>query len=382
MTRLVDRLLERDKDGGAQDGLLWQLDAVRRHLRELPPDAPESAHLHGIADAVPVGPQAFSSLRLSLMAYAYFLEHEGRLEEALEVLALAVRTHGSDVPPADFAASALFAGRLNRLLARWNEASSCYMSAESAAERASDRVLTLRARLGRGAVLRGQGNLPMARSVVEVVIEAARAAGLRDVESMALMDLGSVCSIEGRRVESVQANYEAFRITEDALQRMRILGDLGVGLKEIGAPAAARVAFEIVVGARTSFLVRTNAVLELMELESGAGDRMAFERRRAEAEKVEGRMPPSMLADFHYKAGVGLARFGQLGRARQLLKAGQELAETHRLNAWYFRFERVLAGLTGCDLPTLEPPATPGLGDLPEVQEVAVGLREYAAAAT
>lgn len=93
-------------------------------------------------------------------------------------------------------------------------------------------------------------------------------------------------------------------------------------------------------------------------------------------------MPPSMLADFHYKAGVGLARFGQLGRARQLLKAGQELAETHRLNAWYFRFERVLAGLTGCDLPTLEPPATPGLGDLPEVQEVAVGLREYAAAAT
>lgn len=382
VTRLVDRLLERDKDGGAQDGLLWQLDAVRRHLRELPPDAPESAHLHGIADAVPVGPQAFSSLRLSLMAYAYFLEHEGRLEEALEVLALAVRTHGSDVPPADFAASALFAGRLNRLLARWNEASSCYMSAESAAERASDRVLTLRARLGRGAVLRGQGNLPMARSVVEVVIEAARAAGLRDVESMALMDLGSVCSIEGRRVESVQANYEAFRITEDALQRMRILGDLGVGLKEIGAPAAARVAFEIVVGARTSFLVRTNAVLELMELESGAGDRMAFERRRAEAEKVEGRMPPSMLADFHYKAGVGLARFGQLGRARQLLKAGQELAETHRLNAWYFRFERVLAGLTGCDLPTLEPPATPGLGDLPEVQEVAVGLREYAAAAT
>lgn len=382
VTRLVDRLLERDKDGGAQDGLLWQLDAVRRHLRELPPDAPESAHLHGIADAVPVGPQAFSSLRLSLMAYAYFLEHEGRFEEALEVLALAVRTHGSDVPPADFAASALFAGRLNRLLARWNEASSCYMSAESAAERANDRVLTLRARLGRGAVLRGQGNLPMARSVVEVVIEAARAAGLRDVESMALMDLGSVCSIEGRRVESVQANYEAFRITEDVLQRMRILGDLGVGLKEIGAPAAARVAFEIVVGARTSFLVRTNAVLELMELESGAGDRMAFERRRAEAEKVEGRMPPSMLADFHYKAGVGLARFGQLGRARQLLKAGQELAETHRLNAWYFRFERVLAGLTGCDLPTLEPPATPGLGDLPEVQEVAVGLREYAAAAT
>lgn len=382
VSRLVDRLLERDKDGGMQDGLLWQLDAVRRHLRELPSDAPESAHLHGIADAIPVGPQPFSSLRLSLMAYAYFLEHEGRLEEALEILALAVRTHGSDVPAADFAASALFAGRLNRLLARWNEATSCYTSAESAAERADDRVLTLRARLGRGAVLRGQGNLPMARSVVEMVIEAARAAGLRDVESMALMDLGSVYSMEGRRLESVQANYEAFRITEDALQRMRILGDLGIGLKEIGASEAARVAFEIVVGARTSFLVRTNAILELMELESAVGDRMAFERRRAEAEKAEGRMPPSMLADFRFKAAVGLARFGQRGRARQLLTAGLELAEGHRLNAWYFRFERVLAGLAGCEVPASEPSPTPGLGDLPEVQEVAVGLREYAAAPT
>ena len=253
----------------------------------------------------PIGPQPFAGLRLSLMAYAYFLEHEGRLEEALEVLALAVRTHGSEVPAGDFAASALFAGRLNRLLARWNEATACYMSAESAAERAGDRVLGLRSRLGRGAVLRGQGNLPLARAIVEVVIEAARGAGLRDVEAIALMDLGAVYAIEGRRVEAVQANYEAFRLTEDALQRMRVLGDLGIGLEEIGAVDGARIAFELVVGARTSFLVRTNALLELMELESSVGDRMAFERRRAEAEKVQSRMPPSMLTDYLLQGGRG-----------------------------------------------------------------------------
>jgi tetratricopeptide (TPR) repeat protein len=218
---LVDRLLGRDKDDAASDGLLWQLDAVRRHLRQLPPDLPESAHLLGISDAIPLGPQPFASLRLTLLAYGYFLEHEGRLEEALEVLALAVRTHGSEVPAPDFAASALFAGRLNRLLARWDEATTCYLSAESAAERAGDRVLALRARLGRAAVLRGQGNLPLARSTVEVVIQAARNADLRDVQAMALTDLGAVYAVEGRRVEAVQANYEAFRLTEDALQRAR-----------------------------------------------------------------------------------------------------------------------------------------------------------------
>ena len=58
-------------------------------------------------------------------------------------------------------------------------------------------------------------------------------------------------------------------------------------------------------------MVRANAVLELMDLESAVGNRMAFERggrmRRASRE----RMPPSMAADFHFKAGVGLARFGR-----------------------------------------------------------------------
>ncbi len=118
-----------------------------------------------------------------------------------------------------------------------------------------------------------------------------------------------------------------------------------------------------------------------MELESSVGDRMAFERRRAEAEKAQGRMPPSMMTDYYYKAGVGLARFGQIGRARQFLTAGLALAETHRLNAWYFRCEKVLANLTGCELREPEPATHPGLGELPAVRAVAVGLREYAAAA-
>ena len=381
VSRLIDRLLQPER-ADSREGFLWQLDAVRRHLRELPPDSPESAHLHGIVDAIPTLSQPAGSLRLSLMAYAYFLEHEGRLDEGLEVLGLAVRTHGSEVPAGEFAASALFAGRLNRLLARWTEATNCYLAAESAAERAGDRVLTLRARLGRGAVLRGQGNYPLARETVEVVIEAARAAELRDVQAMALADLGAVYSLEGRRVETIQANYEAFRLTDDALQRMRILGDIGLGLKEVGAVDAARLAFEIVVGSRTSFLVRTNAVLELMELESSTGNRVAFERRRAEADKARDRMPPSMLADLHYKTGVGLARFGQMARARHVLTAGMELSETHRLNAWFFKFEGVLANLHEWDTPQPAAAVPPDLEASPAVQAVAVGLREYAAAAS
>ena len=381
VSRLVERLLTNGNNVRAEEGLLWQHEAVRRHLRELPTDSPESAHLHGIAEAVSVTAQPRAGLRLSLTAYAYFLEHEGRLEEALEVLALAVRTHGAEVPDGDFATSALFAGRLNRLLARWMVATNCYLAAEAAAERVGDRVLGLRARLGHAAVLRGQGNLPSARASVEAVIKAAADAGLTEVQAMALTDLGAVYAIEGLRLEAVQANYRAFVLSEDALQRMRILGDLGIGLKEMGAVEAARVAFELVVDAHTSFLVHTNAVLELMELEAFSGNRIAFERRRAEADRVRDRMPPSMLVDLHYKAGVGLARFGQVARGRQLLLAGISLAETHELNAWYFRLEKVLEGLAGCEAPEPGTQSSSTADTLPAVREVAAGLREYAMAA-
>ena len=115
--------------------------------------------------------------------------------------------------------------------------------------------------------------------------------------------------------------------------------------------------------------------------ESGTGDRMAFERRRAEAERVRDRMPPSMLVDLHYKAGVGLARFGQVSRGRQLLLTALELSETHHLNAWYFRLEQVLANLGECEVPVPDRAAAPELSTSSAVQAVAVGLREYAAAA-
>jgi len=381
VVRVVDRLLTRDGGAAVQEGLIWQLGAVRRHLRELPADSPESAHLNGITDAVPVAPQPLSGLRLSLMAYAYFLEHEGRLEEALEVLALAVRTHGSDVPAADFAGSALFAGRINRLLARWTEATGCYHSAESAASELGDQVMVLRARLGMSAVMRGRGDLNQAERIARAVLDRAKELSLPEVEAMAYQDVGVALEAQGRRVEAVEAKYQAFLRTGDTLQRMRVLGDLGIGLAELGEYAVARLALEIVAESKSAFLVRTNAVIELMGLESATGNRLAFERRRSAAQALRDRMPPSMAADFLYKVGVGLARFGHLNRARDALARGLTLAETHRLNTWYFRFERVLQNL---DAREIREPALSTLGEpVPPaaVRAMEVGLREYASSA-
>ncbi len=379
--RLVDRLHEGATDDESREAFAWQVDAVRRHLSDLPAELPETAHLVGILEAVPPGGQAPIGLRLGLTAYAYFLEHEARLDEALDTLALAARCYGKEIPAGEFAAIALFAARLRRLQAQWSAANASYAAAEQAGRVTGDMVMVLRGRLGRGAVLRGQGNLPASRALAESVLRSAEELSLRDLQAMACADLGALLVMQGQFAESVQAKYRAFRLSDDEIQRMRYLGDLGEGLAQIEAYAPARTAFEIVIASQASFLVRTNAVLELMELESKVDNRVAFERLRAEADNVRDRMPPSMTADYLYKAGLGLARFGKMSRAREVLSEGLRCSEASGLNAWYFRIERTLqdlASVAAADTRAPKLPASTSLSELPAVQEVALGLREYA----
>jgi tetratricopeptide (TPR) repeat protein len=316
---------------------------------------------------------------MSLTAYAYFLEHEGRLDEALEMLMLAARTQGIQTAPVDFVAYALFAGRLNRLLARWDAASVCYRAAEDAAVEVGDSVAMLRGRLGLGAVDRGRGNLPLARATAEGVVREATTLRLQDAQALAYADLGVVYSLQGLRLEALEAHFQAFRLTHDPQQRMRTLGDVALGLYEIGAMDAARIAFQIVAHSGASVLVRANACLELMELESSVGNRVAFERCRGAAEEYRSRMSPSMSVDYYYKVGIGLGRFGQSARAREMLAEGLALAESHRLNAWFFKIEQALGELA--QQSEHQPTGHSEFSDAPAVRQIEVELREYAAAA-
>jgi tetratricopeptide (TPR) repeat protein len=382
VARLVDKLLALDSDEQQLEGFRWQLEAVRRHINELPADAAETAHLSGVVAAVPAQGKPTSGLWMSLTAYAYFLEHEARLQEALELLMLAARSQGDDAPLEDFAAYALFAARLNRLLARWESATSCYCAAEDAASVIGDSFSVLRGQLGRGSVQRGQGNFPAARAAAEDVLRQAVELRLPEAQAMAYADLGAVYGAQGLRLEALDAQYHAFRLSAETPQQMQALGNLAIGLSEIGALDAARLGFQIVIASTASIEVRVNALLELMDLESSVTNRVAFERYRSDAEEMKGRMSPRMSVDYHYKVGVGLARFGQAPRAKASLAIAIELAERHGLNAWYFKIEQTLGDLAERSAEQSQPRQASELSETPMVRKMEVGLREYAALAT
>ena len=383
VARLVDRRLTISDNPEDLQGFRWQLESTGKYLTELPSEEPEIAHVQGIVDSVSGDPEHRDAiLRMALVAYAYYLEHEGRFEEALEVLQLAGRTYRDGIPPVDGATMALFAARLNRMLARWEPANHSYSLAEQAGLESRDVNTVMLARIGKANVLRGQGNLPVSRRMLEQIIAETGSPELSDVYGRALSDLSVVLDRQGNLHEALLTRYRALLSLRDELQRTRVLGDLGVGLRTVGAYDAARQCYNMVLNSDTSFIIRTNTCVELMEMESAVGNRIAFERYRQETRTAEDRMPPSMAIDYRYKVGIGLARFGKEGRARAVLREALALAEEHRLNEWYFRVDRVLRNLVACqESPDLKTRAE--ASDMaPAVAEVSAGLRELVAAGT
>jgi hypothetical protein len=76
--------------------------------------------------------------------------------------------------------------------------------------------------------------------------------------------------------------------------------------------------------------------------------------------------------------GIGLARFGQLGRAAEALEAGLAMADAHKLNAWYFKIEQALQTLSEPSEQSAGQEQVSEFSEAREVREMEVGLREYA----
>jgi hypothetical protein len=87
-------------------------------------------------------------------------------------------------------------------------------------------------------------------------------------------------------------------------------------------------------------LLRANALIGLMGVESEVGNQVAFERRRVEADDLRDRMPPAVAVDHRYRLGIGLARFGQRRRGRVVLEEALAIARANQLQGWCSQIER------------------------------------------
>lgn len=135
------------------------------------------------------------------------------------------------------------------------------------------------------------------------------------------------------------------------MDQARAMGDLGLALLSLGEVDAAERALHHVVRVAGSGELAANAMIELMSSASFRRDRVSFERWRERAMKDGDMLMPNVRTDYHLKAGIGFARFGNCRRAEGELRHAHEIAVAHELHELVFRTERILGGVNECGAP-------------------------------
>jgi tetratricopeptide (TPR) repeat protein len=345
--RLVD-LLARDRGAPSRDQLFrYQAAATARYCREEVEPGGETDYLVELVRSASTAHQRRDAglTAPAMLAYAVYLEEAARYEEALDVLHTLERAAGSHLP----AAAALQMGRVNRKIARFDDANAAYERAATLAAAADDRHAVLLSRLGRANVFWGRGNLAEAERWNREVLKDARAAGERDAEARAEHQLGTVLGTRGQPLDALPHFWRAFELYQDESLSLLALHDLGFELARIGVIEDAERAFRHVVQATHDQGALQNAMIELLHCASFRRDRIGFTRWRDLCEHELPRMAPNILADYHLKLGIGLARFGRIERAASEMEQALKTARVNGLHEFEFRIDRIRAGLRECE---------------------------------
>jgi len=343
--RLADRFRP-DEDPPHPLALAYQVRATRDYLLDLHPQNAEVSHLMEVvrlADAVQQG-GARSMLEPPLLAYAFWLEEDLKLAEALDVVETALGLNDGTSPTEEIAAL-LQRARVLRLLGQFDDARTTYESARSRAVSVGDTHSTLLARIGDAIVMRQLGNLPDSEKALTAILQEAEALGDRDVQARAHHDLGAIYNNRDQAAKSIPHLYRAFEFYERPAHKLRALSDVGEALKREGRYAAARDAFNAALRSPASHEMRVHTMILLMELSALVGDRVSFARWRREIVAAKEELPPERSADFHLLQGIGCASFGQLREAAHSLRKAIAISEQYHLNEYTFRAEAALKSL-------------------------------------
>jgi tetratricopeptide (TPR) repeat protein len=341
---LVMRLVARTLEAAGDDdpALELQRRSTVQFVDELPTTVAECAHLRLVLATLQTDLAELVPLRRALVRYAGWLEREGRLDMALEALRLTARTWNAEIPPRDFATLALEVGRVNRQLDRLHLAGDAYRAASAAASHSGDRLAQLRARLGDISVRRLEGQSDgLEQELGALLGECQDDSELASLVPLVHAELGALPSAAGRPDDAIAAMVQATRAAHSVPERLQMLAGLGRILLELGVHDLAARLLEQVAARSPDRLVRAGAEVELMDIAARDGNRLGFERLRAGLARLTWRLPATMRAEFHYRAGLGFVRFSQLGRARRSWSAGRSLAIRQGLDQWADRFRRL-----------------------------------------
>jgi len=221
-------------------------------------------------------------------------------------------------------------GTSSRRLGHWDAAELACARAAYLAGTLGDTPAALQVEIGRANAHMQRGNLPVAESILEEVIQEARAIGSSEVLAGGLLSRASVAHLRGEYGDAVRIGYEALETTNNPTTRDRILSDIAAAFAGLGLRDPARDGYLIIAGTAQSQWVRWQATLNLMEIAALDGREADFDAYAREMEAAP--LEPRLHAYYFIFLGAGEQRFGRDAEAEISLAKGLAIAEKNQLH--------------------------------------------------
>ena len=333
--RLVDAWVEEGAAAVAADG--WGVRSVEAAIEEMPAGIPARAVLHSIVEAVKSSATSdMHAIAPRLMAYGRALDLDAKWALAADVYETVI-AHVHPVEEADVAIAAhLRLAYCQRSVGALDEASRSYDAANAIARDVDDMFGILRAQIGAAKIAIARGNMPSAERLLDdTIARAAAREDLVEVHAMALQDRATVALHRGRYDLAVELAYASLELTQDSVNRDRLLSDIAAAFYMLGIRSAARDAYLVLEATAQEQYQRWFASMNLMEIAAREGSMPMFERYRRTL--VGAALPPALEAQFRLQAAESYEALAQPDEAAHEAERAREIAVQYGFNEVAFK---------------------------------------------
>jgi tetratricopeptide (TPR) repeat protein len=336
--RLIDFYVE---TGASIDPANWaQLHSVRAAIEDVSERDPLRGVLTTVLEEATKRAAIDDVVCGSLLAYGRALDYQATWGLATDVFATVAKLARPEKSPRLAVEANISLGGTARRNGDWETSSRAYSQAAFIADTVGDRQGVLKVQVGIANNYLAKGNIPHAQTILDDVIVQATDEHFSEIRGLALHSRATLAQRRGHKTEAVSLAYEALGLTTNPIARDGVLEDLAVAFSEIGMRDAARDTHLIIASTSQLNWVRSQALINLMELAGIDGMREAFDGYAAELRNAS--LDPWLKSHFLLFLGEGMARFERYEAAEQALEEAIAFANSNQIHSVSFRVDAEL----------------------------------------
>ncbi|HKH00427.1 MAG TPA: hypothetical protein VKB08_06875 [Bradyrhizobium sp.] len=371
----VLRLVDAYADAGSPANVPgWaHLHAVRTAIEAVSEGDPIRVVLTTVLDEATKRNAADDTVCASLLAYGRSLDYEASWGLATDVFATVAKLARPEKNARLAVEANVAIGGAARRNGDWDTSARAYSQAAYIADTLGDKPGVLTVQVGIANTYLAKGNLPQAETILDDVIVQARDQGFPEIHGKALHSRAVVAQRRGQHADGLKLAHEALHLTSRPADRDLLLEDIAVIFSELGLRDSARDAHMILTATAQTKLVRWTATLNLMELASLDGMEEAFESYAKELASA----PLGFWVRSHYLLflGEGMARFGRVDAAEDILHEAISFAEANQVHQVAFQAQTALGAVRSTPRPA-GPFVAPAAWTLEDVAPVIASISE------